>query len=123
MRSSAAVFAALALGACGASPWPRGGALIAEIPSAFHGSWSIDPAHCNFEGDTLDNEFFVSSDTVGFHAETHRVRKVGKIEDGVKVDYFAAADASRQPPVALVLSPDGSMLNDLWHRCPGRVEK
>ncbi len=88
------------------------------IPAEYQGSWSMDPAYCNFEGDTLDQELYVTTDTVGFHAEHHRVRSV-KVQKGkLQLRYFKMADAFRVAPKTLILSKDRSMLNNLWHRCP-----
>ena len=123
LRAGWLVLAALALGACGAAPPERGEPEIVAIPSEFHGSWSIDPAFCNFEGDTLDNELSVSAEAISFHAETHRVRTVSYADKGLKVSYVDNPDAYREPPANLALSPDGSKLNDLWHRCPAQGQK
>ncbi len=89
-----------------------------EIPFEYRGSWMVDPAYCNIEGDTMDNELYVTADTVGFHAEHHRVKSVKLGKDKVLVRYFKMEDATRVAPKQLVLSKDKSMLNDIWHRCP-----
>jgi hypothetical protein len=89
-----------------------------ESPADYQGSWSMDLAFCNFEGDTLDNELYVTSDTVGFHAEHHRVKSVRLRKGKVLVRYFKMNDATRIAPKELMLSKDKSMLNDTWHRCP-----
>ncbi len=89
-----------------------------EIPVEYQGSWSMDLAYCNFEGDTLDNELYVTSYTVGFHAEHHRVKSVKLRKGKVQVRYFKMNDATRIPPKELLLSKDKLMLNDTWHRCP-----
>ena len=78
----------------------------------------MDPAYCNYEGDRLDNELYVTADTVGFHAEHHRV-KYAKLKNGaLSLRYFAMKDAYRVAPKTLRLSNDGTMLNDTWHKCP-----
>ncbi len=78
----------------------------------------MDPAYCNFEGDTLDNELYVTADTVGFHAEHHRV-KSAKLKNGVlSLRFFAMEDAYRVAPKTLRLSNEGTMLNDTWYKCP-----
>jgi hypothetical protein len=89
-----------------------------QIPVDYRGSWSMDLEYCNFEGDTMDNELYVTADTVGFHAEDHRVKSVKLLKDKVLVRYFKMDDATRVAPKQLVLSKDKSMLNDMWHRCP-----
>jgi hypothetical protein len=89
-----------------------------QIPAEYRGSWSMDPAYCNFEGDTLDNELYVTEDTVGFHAEHHRVKSVKRVKGKLLVRYFSLKDATRVPPKELVLSKDKSKLNANWHRCP-----
>ncbi len=88
------------------------------IPVEYQGSWSIDPAYCNFEGDTLDNELYITADTVGFHAEHHRVKSVKLVEDKVLVRYYKMKDATRVAPHTLTLSKDKMMLDNMWHRCP-----
>jgi hypothetical protein len=93
-----------------------------EIPAEYQGSWSMDLAYCNFEGDTLDKELYVTSNTVGFHAEHHRVKAVKLREGKVLVSYFKMNDATRVAPKELVLSKDKSMLNDTWHRCPAEAK-
>jgi hypothetical protein len=93
-----------------------------EIPAEYQGSWSMDLAYCNFEGDTLDNELYVTSNTVGFHAELHRVKTVKLRKGKVLVSYFKMSDATRVAPKELLLSKDKSMLNDSWHRCPTAAE-
>ena len=82
----------------------------------------MDPAFCNFEGDTLDNELYVTADTVGFHAEQHRVKSVKLQKGKVLVSYFKMDDATRIAPKELLLSKDKSMLNNLWHRCPSATQ-
>jgi hypothetical protein len=90
----------------------------AAIPAEYQGSWSMDPAYCNYEGDTLDNELYVTADTVGFHAEHHRVKSLKVRKGKVYVRYFSMKDATRVPPKKLVLSNNGMLLNGSWHRCP-----
>jgi hypothetical protein len=89
-----------------------------QIPVQYRGSWSMDPAYCNFEGDTLDNELYVTADTVGFHAEHHRIKSVKLVKGKLLLRYFKFEDAYRVPPKELVLSKDKSKLNSAWHRCP-----
>jgi hypothetical protein len=98
------------------------GARPASIPAEYQGSWSMDPAYCNYEGDTHDNELYVTADTVGFHAEHHRVKSVRAAKGKVLVRYFRMKDATRVPPKELSLSADGLLLNETWHRCPPRAE-
>jgi hypothetical protein len=88
------------------------------IPAVYQGSWSMDPAYCNFEGDTLDNELYITANTVGFHAEHHRVKSVKVTKEMLTLSYFQLKDAYRAPPKTLKLSIDKLMLNDAWHRCP-----
>ncbi len=89
-----------------------------QIPIEYRGNWSMDPAYCNFEGDTLDNELYVTADTVGFHAEHHRVKAVRRSNGKIIIRFHKLADAYRDPPKLMWLSKDKSMLNDVWHRCP-----
>jgi hypothetical protein len=89
-----------------------------HIPLEYRGSWSLDTAYCNFEGDTLDTELYVSADTVGFHAEHHQVKSVKRVKGKLLLSYFKLEDAYRVPPNELVLSKDKSKLNSAWHRCP-----
>jgi hypothetical protein len=98
------------------------GAQAKSVPAEYHGSWMIDPAYCNYEGDTLDGELYITADTVGFHAEHHRVKSVKVAKGKVLLRYFRLKDATRVPPKKLVLSADGSLLNETWHRCPPRPE-
>lgn len=88
-----------------------------SIPVEYQGNWSVDPAYCNFEGDTLDNELYVRANTVGFHSELHRVKSVKLLKGTVSLRYFRLSDATRKAPKVLVLSDDKSMLNGVWHRC------
>ena len=78
----------------------------------------MDPAYCNFEGDTLDNELYVRANTVGFHAELHRVKSVKLLKGKLSLRYFRLSDVTRIAPQTLVLSDDKSVLNGVWHRCP-----
>jgi hypothetical protein len=94
-----------------------------HIPVEYRGSWSMDLAYCNFEGDTLDNELYVTADTVGFHAEDHRVKLVKLRKDKILVRYFKMDDATRVAPQQLVLSKDKSMLNNMWHRCSEALQE
>lgn len=89
-----------------------------RIPVEYQGNWSADPAYCHVEGDTLDNELYLSADTVGFHSELHRVKSVKLSKGKVALRYFRLSDATRKAPKVLVLSDDKSMLNGVWHRCP-----
>jgi hypothetical protein len=89
-----------------------------SIPTEYHGSWSMDPAYCNFEGDTLDNELYITANTVGFHAEHHRVKSVKVVKGMLTLSYFQLKNAYRAPPKKLNLSIDKLMLNGAWHRCP-----
>ncbi len=89
-----------------------------QIPFEYQGSWSIDPAYCNFEGDTLDNELYITADTVGFHAEHHRVKSVRLRDGNLVLRYFKMKDAYRVAPKTLRLSKNKTMLNDAWHKCP-----
>lgn len=88
------------------------------VPEVFHGNWSVDPAYCNFEGDTLDNEMFISANSIGFHATSLSVKSIKVRGDKVIVRYFKLGDATRVPPKVLSLSNDKSKLNNYWHRCP-----
>ncbi len=83
----------------------------------------MDPAYCNFEGDTLDNELYVTADTVGFHAEHHRVKSVKLVKGKLLLRYFKLEDAYRAPPKTLVLSKDKTKLNSAWHHCPDATVK
>lgn len=78
----------------------------------------MDKAYCNYEGDTLDNELFISEDSVGFHAEDYQVNMVTVTKSHLKLSYYPKQDVYRIAPKKLVLSKDGLKLNDLWHRCP-----
>ena len=88
------------------------------IPTEYQGSWSMDPAYCNVEGDTMDSELYVTADTVGFHAEDHRVKSAKVHKGKVTLRYFPLKDATRVAPKTLSLSENGTKLNNLWHRCP-----
>lgn len=89
-----------------------------KIPEEYQGSWSMDLAYCNYEGDTLDNELYITTNTVGFHAEHHRV-KSAKLQGGKLVlRYFKLKDAYRVAPKTLTLSKDKTVLNDAWYKCP-----
>ncbi len=78
----------------------------------------MDVGYCNYEGDTLDNELYITADTVGFHAEHHRVKSV-KLKDGnLVLRYFTMKDAYRVAPKTLRMSKNKTVLNDTWHRCP-----
>jgi hypothetical protein len=112
----AVAISALLLGAAATAAPPK------AIPAEYQGSWSMDPAYCNYEGDTLDNELYISANTVGFHAEHHRVKSVRVRKGKVLVRYFRMQNATRVPPKELVLSADKSLLNGAWHRCPPRPE-
>jgi hypothetical protein len=94
------------------------GAQAKSVPAEFRGSWMMDPAYCNYEGDTLDGELYITADTVGFHAEHHRVKSVKVAKDRVLLRYFRLKDTTRVPPAELSLSNDQMLLNDTWHRCP-----
>lgn len=94
------------------------GAEAKSVPVEYHGSWMVDPAYCNYEGDTLDGELYITADTVGFHAEHHRVKSVKIAQDKLLLRYFRLKDATRVPPAELSLSSDQKLLNDTWHRCP-----
>jgi hypothetical protein len=93
-----------------------------QIPAEYQGSWSMDPAYCNYEGDTLDNELYVTPNTVGFHAEHHRVKSIKLKNGALQMRYFAMKDAYRVAPKNLKLSNDGTKLNDTWHKCPDNVQ-
>jgi hypothetical protein len=89
-----------------------------NIPQIYIGNWSMDPAYCNFEGDTLNNELYITAKTVGFHAERHRVKSAKIINGKLSLSYFKLKDAYRDPPKELRISKDKMMLNRSWHRCP-----
>lgn len=91
---------------------------VTIIPPEYQGSWSMDTAFCNYEGDTLDSELFVEAQKVGFHAEHHRVKSVIVLNGKIKVRYFPLEDATRVPPEMLFLSKDKLELNNTWFRCP-----
>jgi hypothetical protein len=92
-----------------------------QIPVEYHGSWSLDPAYCNFEGDTLDTELYVTAETVGFHTEHHRVKSLKLVKGKLSLRYFNLEDAHRVPPKELALSKDKNKLNSAWHRCPDLI--
>lgn len=77
----------------------------------------MDPALCNYEGDTLDQELYVTTDTVGFHAEHHRIKSVKLQKGKLLLRYFKKKDAYREAPKMLTLSKNNQMLNGLWHKC------
>jgi hypothetical protein len=93
-------------------------ASLKVIPVEYRGNWMVELKYCNFEGDTLDQELYITAKTIGYHHETFRVKTIRRVKGKLFLTYYPLKDATRRAPPQLMLTEKQTMLNDYWNRCP-----